>query len=132
MPIDRTASGFRLQIRVSILIDRSVLFASVSEISGSATTGSPTESWRISRPSLSIVRWSQFFGPRVKVESAGGKWRKTMGKRRRFTAKFKARVALAALREDKTLQQIAAQHGIASEPGESVEAAGSGGFGGGV
>ena len=35
-----------------------------------------------------------------------------MGKRRRFTAKFKARVALAALREDKTLQQIAAQHGL--------------------
>ena len=34
-----------------------------------------------------------------------------MGKRRRFTAKFKARVALAALREDKTLQQIAAQPG---------------------
>ena len=35
-----------------------------------------------------------------------------MGKRRRFTAKFKARVALAALREDKTLRQIAAQHGL--------------------
>ena len=37
-----------------------------------------------------------------------------MGKRRRFTAKVKARVALAALREDKKLQQIAAKHGLHS------------------
>ena len=37
-----------------------------------------------------------------------------MGKRRRFKSKFKARVALAALREDKTLQQIAVQHGLHS------------------
>ena len=35
-----------------------------------------------------------------------------MAKRRRFTASFKARVALAALREDRTLQQIAAQHSV--------------------
>ena len=33
-----------------------------------------------------------------------------MAKRRRFTAIFKARVALEALREDKTVQSIATRH----------------------
>ena len=41
-----------------------------------------------------------------------------MTNRRRFTAEFKARVALEALRGDKTIQQIAAQAQGASEPGE--------------
>ncbi len=35
-----------------------------------------------------------------------------MTKRRRFTAEFKARVALAALRGDKTVQEIAAKHKV--------------------
>ncbi len=35
-----------------------------------------------------------------------------MTKRRRFTAEFKARVALAALRGDKTIQEIAARHKV--------------------
>ena len=35
-----------------------------------------------------------------------------MTKRRRFTAEFKARVALAALRGDKTIQEIAAKHQV--------------------
>ena len=35
-----------------------------------------------------------------------------MAKRRRFTAGFKARVALEALREDKTVQAIAARHQV--------------------
>ena len=35
-----------------------------------------------------------------------------MTKRRRFTAEFKARVALEALRGDKTIQEIAAKHKI--------------------
>ena len=35
-----------------------------------------------------------------------------MTKRRRFTAEFKARVALDALRGDKTIQQIAAKHKV--------------------
>ncbi len=34
-----------------------------------------------------------------------------MTKRRRFTAEFKARVALDALRGDKTIQEIAAKRG---------------------
>jgi transposase-like protein len=33
-----------------------------------------------------------------------------MTTRRRFTAEFKARVALEALRGDKTVQEIAARH----------------------
>ena len=35
-----------------------------------------------------------------------------MPTRRRFTAEFKARVALAALRGDKTIQEIAARHKV--------------------
>jgi len=35
-----------------------------------------------------------------------------MRKRRRFTAEFKARVALEALRGDKTIQEIAARHQV--------------------
>jgi transposase-like protein len=35
-----------------------------------------------------------------------------MIKRRRFTADFKARVALEALRGDKTIQEIAAKHKV--------------------
>ena len=46
-----------------------------------------------------------------------------MTNRRRFTAEFKARVALEALRGDKTIQQIAQG---ASEPGERMEAPGGG------
>lgn len=34
------------------------------------------------------------------------------GKRRRFTAEFKARVVRAALREDKTLAELAGQFGV--------------------
>ena len=35
-----------------------------------------------------------------------------MGTRRRFTGEFKARVALDALRGDKTVQEIAAKHKV--------------------
>ena len=35
-----------------------------------------------------------------------------MSKRRRFTADFKARVALDALRGDRTIQEIAARHKV--------------------
>ena len=42
-----------------------------------------------------------------------------MSKRRRFTADFRAKVALEALRGDRTIQKMAARH---SEPGEHVEA----------
>jgi transposase len=35
-----------------------------------------------------------------------------MGTRRRFTSEFKARVALEALRGDKTIQEIAARHQV--------------------
>ena len=45
-------------------------------------------------------------------------------RRRRFTADFKKRVALEALRGDRTVQEIAARHEVPSEPGEYLEAAG--------
>lgn len=35
-----------------------------------------------------------------------------MGKRRKFTDQFKAKVALEALRGDKTIQEIAAKHQV--------------------
>ena len=35
-----------------------------------------------------------------------------MAKRRQFTSNFKARVALEALWEDRTVQQITARHGV--------------------
>ena len=37
---------------------------------------------------------------------------RSMGKRRRFTDQFKAKVALEALRGDKTIQEIAAKHQV--------------------
>ena len=48
-----------------------------------------------------------------------------MTTRRRFTADFKAKVALEALRGDRTIQEIAARQGP-PEPGEHVEAPGHG------
>ena len=44
-------------------------------------------------------------------------------KRRRFTAEFKARVALEALRERDSVQAIAARQRASPEPGEHMEAA---------
>ena len=52
-----------------------------------------------------------------------------MTTRRRFTADFKAKVALEALRGDKTIQEIATRHKVAPKPGEYVEAPGRGGSG---
>ena len=46
-----------------------------------------------------------------------------MTKRRRFTADFKARVALEALRGDKTIQEIAAKHKVHPEPSEQLGSA---------
>ena len=45
-----------------------------------------------------------------------------MTNRRRFTAEFKARVALEALRGDKTIQQIAAKHKVHPNQDERLEA----------
>ena len=44
-------------------------------------------------------------------------------KRRRFTAEFKARVAMEALRGDRTIQEIAAKHQAHPSPGVRLEAA---------
>ena len=57
---------------------------------------------------LSAMRWSRFFGQVVKVDSA--EQEALARKRRRFTAEFKARVALEALRERDSVQAIAARH----------------------
>ena len=55
-----------------------------------------------------------------------------MRTRRRFTADFKAKVALEALRCGKTIQEIAAKHVVHPEPGKRVEASGDGRSGRGV
>jgi transposase len=47
-----------------------------------------------------------------------------MTKRRSFSDKFKATVALEALRGDRTAQEIAAQAQSPSNPGDDMEAAG--------
>ena len=47
-----------------------------------------------------------------------------MSTRRRFSGDFKAKVALEALRGDKTIQEIAVRHQGASEPGEHLESSG--------
>ena len=53
-------------------------------------------------------------------------------KRRRFTATFKKRVALEALRGDRTIQAIAAQHEVHPNQVKHLEAASDRRFGGGV
>ena len=46
----------------------------------------------------------------------------TTKRRRQFTANFKKRVALEALRGDRTVQAIAAKHEVHPKPGGRVEA----------
>ena len=46
-----------------------------------------------------------------------------MAKRRKFTDQFKAKVALEALRGDKTVQEIAAKHQLHPKPGQHMETA---------
>jgi len=55
-----------------------------------------------------------------------------MTTRRRFTGAFKAKVALEALRGDKTIQEIATRHKGAPQPGQHLEAPGDGRSGRGV
>ena len=50
---------------------------------------------------MEVVR---FFGQCVRVYSNGGTGGLEMAKRRRFTPRFKAQVALEALREERTVQ----------------------------
>ena len=40
--------------------------------------------------------------------------------RNTYSPEFKAKVVREVLREDKTLSQVAAAHGIASQPGQPV------------
>ena len=53
-------------------------------------------------------------------------------KRRRFSGEVKAKVALEAVRGDRTLQEIASQHQVHPDPGGRVEAPGDRGSGRGV
>ena len=46
--------------------------------------------------------------------------------RRRFTAEFKARVVVEALRGDRTIQEIGAKHHVHPNPGERLETASTG------
>lgn len=56
----------------------------------------------------------------------------TTKRRRQYTATFKKRVALAALRGDRTVQAIAAKHRDPSEPGGRLEVPGNRRVGGGL
>ena len=53
-------------------------------------------------------------------------------KRRRFTAEFKARVAMEALRGERTIQAIAAKHAVHPNQVTGLEAPSPGGAAGGV
>ncbi len=55
-----------------------------------------------------------------------------MTTRRRFTGEFKAKVALEALRGDKTVHEIATRHKVHPNTGKRLEAAGGGGDEGGI
>ena len=54
------------------------------------------------------------------------------GKRKRYSADFKAKVALEALRGELTAAQLAAKHGVNSDDDQRMEAPGGGRAGGGV
>ena len=62
------------------------------------------------------LRWTPDFGRPDKVELPGGRHpirsRMMAGKRRVFGAAFKAKVALAAAKGDRTTAQLASQSGI--------------------
>ena len=53
-------------------------------------------------------------------------------KRRAFSPAFKAKVALAAVRGDKTTAELAAKFGSPCEPGDELEEAAAGGRAGAV
>jgi len=57
------------------------------------------------------MKWSQESGQLFKVYPERRRDTK-MGKRRKFTDQFKAKIALEALRGDKTIQEIAAKHQV--------------------
>ena len=61
---------------------------------------------------LARLRWSHFFGQVVKVCSSAQEGTGMARKRRRFTAEFKKKVALEALRETDTVQAIASRHEV--------------------
>jgi transposase-like protein len=54
------------------------------------------------------------------------------GKRKRYSADFKAKVALEALRGELTTAQLATKHGIHQDDGWGVEEAGHGRSDGGI
>ena len=59
------------------------------------------------------LRWSRFFDNRLRcIPGPWGGTGMTTNRRRRFTADFKKRVALEALRGDRTVQAIAAKHEV--------------------
>lgn len=58
------------------------------------------------------VRWSLFFGQVVKLGSPLWRTDPMTGKRKRYLAEFKARVALEALRGELTVSQLATKHGV--------------------
>ena len=58
------------------------------------------------------MRWFRVFGRYVKVYSSGATGGSEMAKRRRFAPRLEAQVALEVLRLERTVQQIAAPHGV--------------------
>ena len=69
------------------------------------------------------LKWSQKTGQPTKVFSQTFEGIRGMSKRRNFTDQFKAKVALEALRGDKTVQEIAAKHQLHSNQVSTLEAA---------
>ena len=63
-------------------------------------------------PRLPNVRWTRKFGQEVKLGLLLRRTDLMTGKRKRYSADFKAKVALEALRGELTTAQLASKHGI--------------------
>ena len=68
--------------------------------------------WRIVAMLAGPLRWSREIGQSVRCTGPIEMEDHDMSKRRRFSADFKARVALEALRGDRTIQEVAARHKV--------------------
>jgi hypothetical protein len=58
------------------------------------------------------VKWTPKTGQSIKLQTSPEEGKMAGKKRKTYTAAFKAQVALAALKGDKTVNELASQHGV--------------------